>query len=306
MMRLSQLLKLREDLMRIDISKVEDAVKFVEVGTNSINFLEYDKTGIDKAYNALRDTLKVVRGEHRLLSDSLSQDIDRLREKYLDDCEQRQNEFYFSNVKHDREVRIMHFNPGIEDIIKARIGQYVSWETPGLEIGPGDGKWTKFLVAQDPLYLVDVNQEFLDSTAAKFDRVYQARLRRYLIKGVDLRELPKNQMGFVFSWNTFNYFTLGMIEQYLTEIKKVMRPGGVLMFSYNNCDLYKSVDMFERNFMTFVPSTELIKVSSRIGFELITCQNPDTHISWIELRNPGKLETNRAGQTLGKIIDKNA
>lgn len=306
MMRLSQLLKLREDLMALDISKVEASMKFLRSSSDAINFLGYDNSELVGCFDDVTASLKSVKSKHLEFLKRLEEDINRNRAEYLEKCEADGPNYLHSTIIKERETRVMNFNPGVEDIIRARIGQYVSWETPGLEIGPGDGKWTECLVSQDPLYLVDIHQEFLNSTADKFNPAYRPRLRKYLTKGFDLRSLPREQMGFVFSWNVFNYLTLSMIEKYLTEIKMVMRPGGILMFSFNNCDLYKSVEMFERTFMTFVPSSELLKITKRLGFELVTCQNADTHISWVELRKPGKLETNRAGQTLGKIIDKNA
>lgn len=305
-MKLSQLLRLKQDLMRLDTSSISDGARLVRLNTNAVDFLHYSREDIDSAIDKVMSSVAVVNQLRDRLVRTIDQDIETLKSRYLMESEQHADKYAYSDIKNNREIRVMHYNPGVEETILARIGQYVTWETPGMEIGPGDGRWTKHLVSLDPLYIVDIHEEFLNSTVQTFNKSYQSRIRPYLVDKLSLRELPREQMGFVFAWNVFNYFSLSMIERYLKEIKLTMRPGAIMMFSYNNGELYKSVELFENRFMTYVPSTDLINAVKRLGFELVDSKNIDTHVSWLEIRNPGKLESNRAGQTLGKIIDQSA
>lgn len=208
----------------------------------------------------------------------------------------------FKTAEYQREFQQLPVTKFSQDMIKGRIGQYTDWRYPALEIGPGDGEWTKNLVACDPLYLVDYNEEFLDSAKAQFNKKYQARIRIYANHGEGLHMLPQNQFGFVFSWNTFNYFSLSQIKAYLKEIYKVLRPGGACMFSYNNAELPEQCRRAEDHLMSYMPKWIMTELLTNNDFIDIKTEDTDTTISWVEFRKPGKLESNRTGQTLGKII----
>lgn len=208
----------------------------------------------------------------------------------------------FKTAEYIREYQQLPVTKASQDIIRARIGAYTDWKYPALEIGPGDGEWTKMLVACDPLYLVDYNDEFLTATKNTFNKKYQARLRCYTNHGEGLHMLPRDQFGFVFSWNTFNYFSFNQIDHWLGEIWKVLRPGGACMFSYNNAERPLCAQRGEEHLMSFIPKRILRAQIKEYGFKDIKTNDTDSTISWVEFRKPGKLTSNRTGQTLGKII----
>ncbi len=208
----------------------------------------------------------------------------------------------FKTAEYIREYQQLPVTDESLKIIRARIGSYTDWKYPALEIGPGDGEWTKMLVACDPLYLVDYNDEFLTSTKNTFNKKYQNRLRCYTNHGDGLHMLPQDQFGFVFSWNTFNYFSFNQIGDWLYEIWKVLRPGGACMFSYNNAERPLCARRGEEHLMSFVPKRILRATIEGHKFVDIKFQDTDSTISWVEFRKPGKLTSNRTGQTLGKII----
>lgn len=208
----------------------------------------------------------------------------------------------FKTAEYIREYQQLQISEDSIKMIKSRIGSYTDCKYPALEIGPGDGTWTGSLVACDPLYLIDYNDEFLNSTKKKFSQNYQNRLRCYLTRGTGLYMLPLNQFGFVFSWNTFNYFSFNQLEHYLGEIWRVLRPGGACMFSYNNAERPLCAKRAEDQLMSFIPKSLLCETIKAHGFIDIKTEDVDSTISWVEFRKPGKIMSNRAGQTLGKII----
>jgi len=210
-----------------------------------------------------------------------------------------------SDVSFERTSRQLPISSEAKQKVISRIQVYSDWHYPGLEIGPGDGQWTSYLVANDPLYIVDIEKEFLDSTAFTFSPEYRLRLRPYLIdwakSETDLSMLPQGQFGFVFSWNVFNYFPLDMIKQYLIHIKEVLRPGGVCMFSYNDGENPNSILRVENGSMSYIPKSMLVALCKSLDFNIIELHDEDEVISWIEIRKPGELQTIKAHQTLGKI-----
>lgn len=222
--------------------------------------------------------------------------IERDTKNYGDEAHKKTIEFirHYHRFGMDQEV---------ESVVNARIGRLVSWQYPGLEIGPGDGESTKKLVACDPLYLVDVHQEFLDSTMGQFNEAYRRRLRPYLVKDTDLSILPQNQFGFVLAWNVFNYMPLTMIERYLASVYGVLRPGGTVMFSYNNGERFvRSAQWVENGHMTYAPKSLLLAAAKDLGYTVSGDFDFWPEISWLELTRPGKLATVKAHPVLGQIV----
>lgn len=203
----------------------------------------------------------------------------------------------------ERNDRIMSIGTDTRKIVTNRIAAYSSWQYPGLEIGPGDGVWTSSLVASDPLYLIDNHKEFLDVTVSRFSEDYQRRLRPYIIDRTtnDITELPEGQIGFAFAWNVFNYFPQFELRAYLTQVYELLRPGGVLLFSYNNCDNPTQAGFAEDGWMSWMPKTLLATLVADIGFEVIAFFDPEVNVSWVEVKKPGTLATMKAHQVLGEI-----
>jgi len=203
-------------------------------------------------------------------------------------------------VEHVRNNRRIYVREDIEDIVKQRILLHTSWRYPSLEIGCRDGEWTQFLVAADPLYIVDQFPEFIKSTASKFTPEYQRRLRQYPLIKNDLSALPQNQMAFIFSWGYFNYVSLDTVTQMLKQIRTILRPGGTFMFSYNDGDTPQGAGMAENFAQTYIPKSILIPVCLSLGFDIGAEYSFET-VSWIEIKRPGELHTVKAHQVMGKI-----
>lgn len=285
----------------MDVSPIEAMAGNFVMNEKPIDYLEYDGEPVKKSMSVFAKQLADVRKNITELVECINVDIARLHEQYLEDCKVEEQFHLRASIQDNRELRRYIIHADVKKTVIGRLGHYIDWKHPGLEIGPGDGEWTEHLVGMDPLYLVDVYDEFLNGTKAKFHQDYQNRLRTYKINHGDFSELPKEQFGFVFSWNVFNYFSLDTIELYLAQIKPLLKPGGVVMFSYNNCENYKSVEMFENHFMTYVPNKELVAIVKKLGYKIVAARDEPTITSWMEIRAPGELTSIRAGQTLGKI-----
>ena len=189
-----------------------------------------------------------------------------------------------------------------EQVLLQRINLFSNWQYPALEIGCRDGEWTKHLVASDPLYIADVFEEFLSSAVREFPQLYQGRVRKYLIKDFyKITNLPKNQFGLIFSYNFFNYLSVDSIKQFLIQAFEWLRPGGTMIFTYNNADLPAAAAYAENYFMTYVPESILIPLSESIGFEINYVYNSEPAYSIMEIRKPGNLKSIKVGQTVGEI-----
>lgn len=226
--------------------------------------------------------------------------IDALSTKFF--AENYQLELEYIDAEITRKCRQIKYQTEFVKTLKQRINLYSNWQYPALEIGCGDGEWTTFLVASDPLYIADFFPEFLDSAVQQFEPVYQSRVRKYLIKDFyKIKDLPTNQFGLIFSYNFFNYLSLDTIKQYLLQCSEWLRPGGTVIFTYNNADLPAAAAYAETYFMTYVPKSILIPMAESIGFETIFSFDLDPAFSCIEFKKPGTLHSIKTGQTLGEI-----
>lgn len=203
-------------------------------------------------------------------------------------------------VESVRNNRRIYVREDVEDIIKQRILLHTSWRYPALEIGCRDGEWTQFLIASDPLYIMDRFPEFITSTTSKFPEAYQRRLRQYPLNNHNLSALPQGQMAFVFSWGYFNYVSLDTMKQYLRQVFAVLRPGGTFMFSYNNGDTPNGAGMAENFAQTYMPKSMLVPLCESLGFNISAEYDFET-VTWLEVTKPGELSTVKAHQVLGKI-----
>jgi SAM-dependent methyltransferase len=205
----------------------------------------------------------------------------------------------FEGIRNNRRIYV---NEDIVQLLKTKIQLYTDWKYPALEIGCRDGEWTQYLVAADPLYIIDKYDEFLKSTSSKFAPEYQRRLRPYTLVNHDLSPLPQHQFGFIFSWGYFNYISMDTFKKYLQQVFDLLRDGGVFMFSYNDGDTTAGAGMAENFAQTYVPKSVLIPFIQSLGFEIINDFHNGNNIQWLEIKKPGTLSTVKAHQVMGSIV----
>jgi hypothetical protein len=202
--------------------------------------------------------------------------------------------------------RRLTIDPESNNILRARLKGYTDWRLPGMIIRPGRENFIEDLVPLDPLYVVDHNNELLAPAIAAFTPEYQRRLRPYEVndyRGMPaMHQLPDNQFGLVFAYNYFNYKPINIVQSYLQEVFAKLRPGGVFLFTYNNCNRWHGVALAEKSFMSYVPGHRLRIIAENIGYEITHDYTGEGDISWIELRRPGQIVSLRGGQSVAKII----
>jgi hypothetical protein len=191
-------------------------------------------------------------------------------------------------------------------LLTARLLQYTDWRLPGLIIRPGREKFIEDLVPLDPLYVVDQHQELLYPAIQAFTPEYQRRLRPYVINDYEhtdaLWQLPSNQYGLIFAYNYFNYKPMKVVRQYLDSMLTKLRPGGVAIFTFNDCDWAHGVALAERSFMCYTPGREIKTYCDQLGFEILSMNRGLGDVAWMEIQRPGEIESIRGGQSLAKII----
>jgi len=305
-MKLNELVRLRNQLAdAIEISTLNN-----ELEKNYARLLNLTHD-IDQT---LANSITTIANNHKninLLFQRDCEDLSNLLSVVQDKIDQVSTHFFAENYQLElqyldpdsiRKTRVIKHDKEFEQILLQRINLHSNWQYPALEIGCRDGDWTKFLVASDPLYIADVFEDFLSSAIEQFPPLYQGRVRKYLIQDFyKIKNLPSNQIGFIFSYNFFNYLSIDSIKQLLIQSMEWLRPGGKIIFTYNNADLPAAAAYAESYFMTYVPESVLVPMAESLGFETVYLYNCEPAFSIIELKKPGELQSIKVGQTVGEI-----
>lgn len=109
---------------------------------------------------------------------------------------------------------------------------YIDPAQNAVEIGPGGGRWTRYLVGFKTLYAVDRYEELLAELRGNF-----ARHRNLIFvknEGTDFPGVPAHSIDYLFSFGTFVHLEFDTIEAYLRNIRRIMNPGANIVIQYSD------------------------------------------------------------------------
>jgi SAM-dependent methyltransferase len=244
----------------------------------------------------------------------LKQSVQDLIEQHEPEYFQNSLDLYNTGYRNDTPEHIRNRRIGVDPvtavIIQQRLKLYTSWQHPGMVIRPAHARYIEDLVACDPMYFVDTSDQLLELTESWFTPEYQRRLRRYVINEYNNQpafiNLPSGQFGLIYAFHFFEYRAWPVLQKYLNECFDLLRPGGVLAFTYNNCDLARRVGMVEHYSGCYTPGRLVRAYAQELGYEIIFDHDDDSNTSWMELRRPGDYSSIRGGQTLAAIHQRSA
>jgi hypothetical protein len=297
------------DTLNVDVESF-DARRRLEAVTHVV---ETSPIQVDHYSKELRDCVDSINHSIGHFSERLSQLKQQLQRQvfeqepaYLQESLRVfEHEMVFENNQYilDRRLKI---DDESNVLLESRLRNLSDWRLSGMIFRPGLESHIEHLVPLDPLYVVDQHQELLNPAVRKFTPEYQRRLRQYVIDdrqpGDILSQLPNGQFGFVLAYNFFNFKPLQILNRYITELANKLRPGGTMLFTYNNCDRAHGVALAERAWMMYQPKRLILAHVDRVGLELVNSHEGLGDLSWLELRKPGNIESLRGGQTLAKIV----
>ena len=101
-----------------------------------------------------------------------------------------------------------------------------------LEVGPGGGRWSKILADwADQLVLVDVTQRTLDLCRQRLGEA--AKFRYVRSHGADFPGVADDSIDRVWSFDAFVHIAPLDVAGYLSELARVLRPGGVAVIHHS-------------------------------------------------------------------------
>lgn len=296
----------------LHISHIQDTIEteLKQINTDlSIQNIDFDnlKAEIQKQSQNLRQSMAAIESLLSQFKDNLQSFVTSVEEPYFTRSESLYQESRKDSAQYildQLQFKKLLYETATNDFFQSRIKLYTSFKWPALEIRPGFGEVTEGLVACDPLYLVDTDDGLLQPVKKMWTPEYQRRIRYYIIdesaKQI-FNQLPKQQFGIIVTVNFFNFRPLSLIKRYLQELFSLLKPGGALIFTYNNCDYPIGVDNFENSYYCYTPGHQVVELAKQTGFRIAANFDLENNVSWLELQRPGKLTSIRGGQTLGKI-----
>lgn len=302
---LIDLVRFRADLLN-KISRLADGLpEFIDEKSVMIKMLQINNVGVnydDDIYNAINKYQQLT-DQVEFIANDLSVVVKRI-EQQIDEAAAILS--CTGNPVTNIASPIVIFNEKLDNLIKVRIRQYGDWHYPGLQLNTYNKSLIDCMVVCDPLYLVAPVD--ISPITSQYSELYQSRLRIYNNEQLDI--LPQSQFGFVLSWNMIEFLTVDEARTQLTQVFDLLRPGGVFMFSYNNCDLESSAQLAETKKLAYNNARIIQNICEQIGYEIINLEDgfaggEEKHwISWAEIRKPGELVTSKLHQPLGIIVPK--
>ena len=190
--------------------------------------------------------------------------------------------------------------------LQTRLKNYTHWQHAGMIIRPGLETFVYDMVSFDPLYVIDETHELLDPVVKRFPEQYQRRLRPYVINERNsdpmMTKIPDGQFGLCLAFYLFDFRPFEIIKKYLTEIYQKLKPGGVLIITFNDCDREKAVQLVENNFACYTPGYLIFDLAKSLGYEVLYNWNDGGSSTWLELVKPGELTTLKGGQSFAKVV----
>lgn len=102
-----------------------------------------------------------------------------------------------------------------------------------LEIGPGAGRWTKFLLPMCQKYTgVDLSAQCIESCKGFFESSSHARFLKN--DGMSLDVVPDNMFDLVFTFDSLVHAETEVMDSYVPQILRKLAPGGVAFVHHSN------------------------------------------------------------------------
>jgi hypothetical protein len=158
-----------------------------------------------------------------------------------------------------------------------------------LEIGPGSGMFSKDFRAWKLNYFTDILGEVeAKQIRTKFPKAHQKYLKFEITKGAEVDNIPSLSCNFVFSWDTFVFFSQDHIQQYLHALQRILIPGGYVFIQYSDCHYDYDLKQAERGYWAYNSKSVMEKIIRNCGYEVVEMHQFVAGANYAIFRKPGK------------------
>jgi phospholipid N-methyltransferase len=122
-------------------------------------------------------------------------------------------------------------NPILKKVRDHWLLPYVHENHDAVEIGPGGGRWTRYMLKFRRIHAVDYHQELLDELKKNFS---QDNLTLIKNNGTDFPGIGPRSIDFIFSFGVFVHLDVEIIAAYLKSMKAIVRPATQIILQYSD------------------------------------------------------------------------
>ena len=196
--------------------------------------------------------------------------------------------WFSKDLEHKKNNPVV--DPMLYQTVQRKIFQFTKTNMyNSLEIGPGTGMFSKEFRAWRKNYFVDVIPDLEQKIRRRFPPAHQKHLQFYLTDKTSCDKIPTASCNFVFSWDTFVFFTQEHISQYLKDVNRVLIDGGYCFVQYADCHYDFDLSLAKRGYWNYNTKTAMSKIIMDAGYDLIEMNQFRPGANYAIFKKPGNL-----------------
>ena len=137
-------------------------------------------------------------------------------------------------------------------------------------------------------YFLEVLPELEEKIRRRFKPPHQKYLKFFLTGRTDCANIPQGSCNFVFSWDTFVFFTQTHVKNYLESIKQTLIPGGYCFIQYSNCHDEGDLHEAKRGYYNYNTKPAMEQMIKDAGYEVVEMNQFRSGANYAIFRKPGK------------------
>ncbi len=231
------------------------------------------------------DMQKLIDSNLKILKD-LALAIDANNEEETNRLDKTE-EWYRLDIQKKREKPVVDLL--LYKTIQTKIFQFAKSNIyNSLEIGPGTGMFSKEFRSWRLNYFLEVIPELEQKIRRRFNPAHNKYLKFYVTRKTECSNIPQGSCNFVFSWDTFVFFTQNHIQQYIHDIKRILIPGGYVFIQYADCHYDYDLHLAKRGYWNYNTKTAMEKIIKEEGYEIIEMLQFKPGANYAIFKKPGK------------------
>ena len=248
--------------------------------------IEEIKLLIEKLEKVKKEDLqKLIDSNLKILKD-LALAVDANNDRVIDRLDKTPDWFRLDNEQKQKTPVV---DPYLYRQVQTKLFQFSRTNIyNSLEIGPGTGMFSKDFRAWGKNFFLDILPEIEQKVRRRFPPAHQKHLTFYVTRNTECSNIPQGSCNFVFSWDTFPFFTQNHIQQYVHDIKRVLIPGGHCMIHYADCHYDFDLKEAKRGYWNYNTKTAMEKIVTDEGYEILETNQFQPGANYIIFKKPGK------------------
>jgi hypothetical protein len=246
------------------------------------------------------DTLKKLKGENfqefidlylkRL--ESLALQVDAYNDDQIAQLD-KTRDWYAKDLDWRHARKDVVYEDLLTKLIESKIFQFAKTGSAShlynsLEIGPGYGRFSRMFLSWRLNFYVDLLPHCESKIKKLFNPKQHKYIRFYTTDRTNCSQIPDNSCNFVFSWDTFPFFTQAHIKEYLRDIYRVILPGGYCLIHYADCHYEKDLHEAKRGYWNYNTKTAMQEIIKDTGYTVIEMDQFRPGANYAIFQKPGK------------------